>query len=174
MLNTIIKKLIKTSPDGIKVKGRVTIREYKAGTKELVQEISQDNLIMVGVNTGKDLLVQWLLSGFTGVDIGLGVNYGAIGTGGTAPATTDTQLTAETNRVIVAYGADITNSQAKLQFFFPDGVLTTGLTYKEFGMVVGGTALANTGNIFNHALFSPTYTKSAGTDTTVEVDITFP
>ena len=161
-----------TISEALKIKGTVIIRAYKAGTKELVQEIRQSNLIMVGTSTGQDWLINWLLSGYTTVNVGLGINYGAIGTGTTAPNALDTQLQTETNRVLVAYGADLTHTQAQLQFFFPDGVLANG-TYHEFGMFIQGTAAANSGNLFNHALFSTPYTKAAGTDTTIECIVTF-
>lgn len=156
----------------IKPVGTITIRSYKAGTKELLQEIVQKNLIMQGTNTGKDLFVQWLISGYTGSNIGLGINYGAIGTGSTTPAVTDTQLQSESARVTPSFAQDSGNTKAILQFFFPDLSLAN-TTYREFGMFVGGTAVANSGNIFNRALFSSAYTKVSGTDTTVQCDIEF-
>jgi hypothetical protein len=151
-----------------KIKGKITIRAYKAGTKELLQEIVQDNLIMQAANLGKDLIIQRLLGTNT---YSLNINYGAIGTGSTAPAVTDTQLATETNRTTVTYSQDSGFDEAILQFFFPDSVLTNQ-TYYEFGTFVDGTATANSGQLFNHALFGTPYAKTAGVDTTVEVDIT--
>jgi hypothetical protein len=84
----------------LNIKGKITIRSYKAGTKELLQEIVQDNLIMQAANIGKDLIVQRLLGINT---YSLNINYGAIGTGQTAPAASDTRLTTETNRTTVTY-----------------------------------------------------------------------
>ncbi len=161
------ESLIKSS-DGISPKGRITIRSYKAGTKELVQEIVQDNLIMQAANVGRDLIIQRLISINTYT---LNINYGAIGTGSTPPAVTDTQLTTEFARTTVALSQDSANYKAILLFFFPDGVLTNQ-TYREFGTFVDGSGSPNTGQIFNHALFATPYVKTAGTDTTVEVDIT--
>lgn len=162
--------------DGTVPKGKITLRSYKAGTKELLQEIVTDNLIMVGNNTGKDLLVQYLLGLVADAQSGAayqgGINYGAIGTSNTAVNVADTQLGTEFARTVVSFYQDLTNSEAAIQFFFPDGVLTNQ-TYYEFGTFVNGTASANSGQIFNHALFSTPYAKTAGTDTTVEVDVTF-
>lgn len=154
-------------PEGIKIVGTIKIRAYKAGTKELIQEIVQKNLIMQGTSTGKDLIVQRLIGTNT---YSLNVNYGAIGTGTTAPAVSDTQLQTEVARAIIALGQDIGNAQATLQFFFADANLANG-TYREFGTFVDGTASANSGKIFNRALFTSPYTKASGTDTTVQVDI---
>lgn len=151
------------------MKGTITIRAYKAGTKELVQEIVQKNLIMQGTNTGKDLLAKRLIGTITYTTI---INYGAIGTGSTTPAASDTQLTTESARTLVAFAQVVGNNEAQLQFFFPDSALSN-TTYREFGTFVDGTASANSGQIFNHALFNTPYVKAMGTDTTVEVDIEF-
>lgn len=159
---------MKKIPEANKIKGKVTIRAYKAGTKELLQEIVQDNLIMQAANIGKDLIIQRLLGINTYT---LNINYGAIGTGSTTPTASDTQLTTETNRTTVSYSQDSGFNEAMLQFFFPDSMLTNQ-TYYEFGTFVDGSATANSGQIFNHALFGTPYVKTAGVDTTVEVDIT--
>lgn len=178
-IKTMQNILIKPAADGISMKGKVVIRAYKAGTKELIQEIIQDNLIMTGSGTGRDLIIQWLLTAYYNANPGVGItpiapgiSYIAIGTGSTTPASGDTQLTTETNRAIVSFASDLTNNEAQFQALFPDGILTNGTIYKEAGAFVGGSATLNTGNIFNHALFGTTYTKAAGTDTTVEIDIT--
>lgn len=155
--------------EAVKVRGTITIKSYRAGTKVLLSEIVQRNTIMVSSGRGLDLLVQRLLGVVTYSTI---INYGAIGTGSTAPTTADTQLAAETARTTVALAQDFTFNQASLQFFFPDASLANG-TYREFGMFVDGTASANTGRLFNRALFSVAYIKAAGVDSTVEVDISF-
>lgn len=149
--------------------GTITIRAYKAGTKELVQEIVQKNLIMQGTNTGKALLVNRLLGDTTYTTI---INYGAIGTGSTAPAASDTQLATESARTTVAYSQNVGNNEAVIQFFFADTSLSN-TTYYEFGTFVDGSGTANSGRLFNRALFTTPYVKASGTDTTVEVDITF-
>lgn len=153
--------------NGLKMKGTITIRSYRAGTKELLQKIVQRNLIMQGSSTGMDLIIQKLISNNT---YSCNINYGAIGTGSTTPAVTDTQLTTETARTTVALAQESGYNTATIQFFFPDTNLTN-TTYREFGTFIDGTASANSGQIFNHALFSVPYTKVGGTDTTVEVDI---
>ncbi len=167
--------------------GTVTIRAYKtcqcfknkttgscshklgSPMRPMMQKIVQKNLIMTGTNTGRDLLVQRLIGVTTYTAT---INYGAIGTGSTAPAAGNTQLVAETARTTVALAQDSGNNQAAIQFFFADSALANG-TYREFGTFVDGTASANSGKIFNRALFSTAYVKATGTDTTVEVDILF-
>ena len=88
------------------------------------------------------------------------------------PTNLDTALTTPTNRASVSYGADNAFNTAQLQFFFPDVVLANE-TYYEFGTFIGGSSTIGSGNMFNHALFTNPYSKSAGTDTTVEVDFGF-
>ena len=78
--------------DGLQRNINALFAEYALGI-----ETATDNLIMTGPLTGRDLLVQYLTGGaiYTG-----GLNYGALGTGTTTPASTDTQLTAESARAV--------------------------------------------------------------------------
>lgn len=126
-----------------------------------------ENLIMTGSLTGRDLLVQYLIGGTTYTG---GINYGALGTGTTSPAAGDTQLTAEVARTVPSIQNDVSNNQAQFQFYFPDANLANG-TYHEAGSFMNGTATLNNGKIFNHALLGTAYTKTAGVDTTLEIDI---
>ncbi len=132
-------------------------------------ETEQHNTIMEAANIGKDILIQWLLGIST---YPLGINWGAIGTDNTLPAITDTRLTNEYARSTVSFSEDSAYNEAIFQFFFTDSMLTNQ-TYNEFGVFINGTASANTGQIFNHALFSSPVNKTAGTDLTVEVDLSF-
>ena len=160
-----MKKILKKQ--SLSLIGTVIVRSYKAGTKKLLKTIVQKNMIMQASNVGRDLIIQRLRSVNT---YSLNINYGAIGTGSTAVALTDTQLTTETARTTVADSQSSGNNEAILQFFFADATLSN-TTYREFGTFVDGTGTANSGKIFNHALFSTPYTKVTGTDTTVEVSI---
>lgn len=130
-------------------------------------EAATDNLIMTGSLTGRDLFIQYLINGTT---YSGGINYGALGTGSTTPAASDTQLAAEVARVGPSTALDISNNQAQFQFYFPDANLANG-TYHEAGSFMNGTVSANTGKIFNRALLGSAYTKGAGTDTTLQINI---
>jgi hypothetical protein len=170
--------------------GTVIIRSHPAGTidrynelrasgriddaQRLIKagkvEVEQKNLVVYSLNYGYDIIVQFLLSAYTGsFAFPLGIAWGEIGTGSTTPTNIDIALTTPTNRTSVSYGADIGFNEAQLQFFFPDAVLANG-TYYEFGTFIGGTSSIGSGNMFNHALFSSPYSKSAGSDSTIEVD----
>ena len=178
-----------------KIVGTVTVRAHPAGTidryfelknagrieeaKALINagevKVRQNNMIVWSLNYGFDVLVQFLISAYTGsfaFASTLGIAWGEIGTGNTTPANTDTALTTPTNRTTISYAADLGFNEAQTQFFFPDGTLTNG-TYYEFGTFIGGTSSIGTGNLFNHALFGTPYAKSSGVDTTVEVDFQF-
>jgi hypothetical protein len=181
-----------TNNEALSVSGKIIVRSHPAGTLHLYQslaglgrldlarellkdgkiEVEQKNLIVDSSNYGKDILVQYLISAYTGSNpFPLGIAWGEIGTGNTTPAAGDTALTTPTNRATVAYAADLGFNEAQLQFFFPDASLANG-TYYECGSFIGGSSTIGTGNMFNHALFSSPYSKSSGTDTTLEIDIT--
>jgi hypothetical protein len=179
--------------EGLKVSGRVIVRSYPAGTlhcyetlKELGRldlarelladgkvEVDQKNLVVDSSNYGIDILVQYLISAYMGsFNFPLGIAWGELGTGNTAPANTDNGLTTPTNRASVSYAYDSGFNTAVVQFFFPDAILANE-TYYECGTFIGGSSTIGTGNMFNHALFASPYAKSSGVDTTLECDFTF-
>jgi hypothetical protein len=136
-------------------------------------KVRQKNMIVWSLNCGFDILVQYLLSAYFGsLSLPLGIAWAEIGTGNTAPANTDTALTTPTNRAPVSFAADSAYDEAQLQFFFPDGVLSN-TTYYEAGCFVGGSSSIGSGNLFNHGLFATPYSKSAGTDTTLQINFSF-
>lgn len=143
-------------------------RMYQANQKGT--PVFNTNLIMQAANIGKDIIIQRLIGINTYT---LNLTYGEIGTGSTTPAITDTALTTPVARASLntAVSQDIGNNQAQIQYFFPDNTLTNS-TYKEFGCFIDGSASLGSGQLFNHSLFSTPYTKSAGTDITVQVNIT--
>jgi hypothetical protein len=180
------------SSDSLRITGKIIIRSYPAGTLHLYEtlrdlgkldqaralladgkiEVEQNNLIVDSSNYGIDILVQYLISAYNGsTPFPLGIAWGEIGTGTTTPAAGDTALTTPTNRATVAYAADSGFNTAQLQFFFPDAFLANE-DYYECGSFIGGTSTIGSGNMFNHALFLTPYSKSAGTDSTLEIDIT--
>jgi hypothetical protein len=173
--------------------GIVTIRRHPAGTIEKIQALHaaglhkeanellhkgeiatrHHNLIVFSSNCGYDVLVQFLCSGYNGVfNFPLGIQWGEIGTGQTAPANNDIALMTPTNRMPVSFAMDNGFSTAQLYFYFPDAILANQMYY-EFGMFIGGSSAIGSGNMFNHCLFTVPYSKSSGSDTTCECDISF-
>ena len=153
--------------------GLINIRnEYVRMGKEtlaagyLATPVVQQNMVMQSPNYGKDLIIQRLVGNNT---YSLNILFGEIGTGSTTPALTDTALTTPTNRAAVGFQQDFGTTDAVLQFFYTDSQLAN-TTYYEFGTFVDGSSTIGSGQLFNHALFGTPYTKSAGTDITVEVD----
>lgn len=132
----------------------------------LATPVVQKNLVMQSPNYGKDIIIQRLVGINTYT---LNILFGEIGTGTATPTVTDTALTTPTNRAAVAFQQDFGTTDAVLQFFFPDSVLAN-TTYTEFGTFIDGSGTIGSGQLFNHALFATAYTKTAGTDVTVEVD----
>lgn len=146
--------------------GKYKIITYKAGTKEILRQTPwQKNLIMLGTNTGKSLILQRLAGNNT---YSLNITHLDIGTGSTAPAVSDTALTAAVARASTTV-ATIVGATLSLQFFLTDAELANG-SYNEIGTFVDGSAGLGTGKIFNHALFGTTYVKATGEDTTIQVD----
>jgi hypothetical protein len=127
------------------------------------------NLVMDSPNYGIDLIIQRMIGMNT---YSLNILYGEIGTGATAPTLADTALTTPTNRAAVGFQQDYGSTDAVFQFFFSDSQLANQ-TYYEFGTFVDGTSTIGSGQIFNHALLSPSYEKSSGQDTTIQVDFSF-
>ncbi len=140
----------------------------KAGTKEVLR-VSEwtSNLIMLGANTGKTIILQRLIGINT---YSLNLNHADMGTGSTAPSAGDIALQTPVARAAVASGA-MSGNVATLQFFFADANLANG-TYREFGSFIDGTGTVSTGKIFNHALFGVPYVKASGEDTTIEMQVT--
>jgi hypothetical protein len=172
------KILIRSHPEGtidrykeLKAQGRIAEAQALIAAGKV--EVEQKNLIVDSSNYGKDILVQYLVSAYTGsFNFPLGIAWGELGTGNTTPTVGDTALTTPTNRAPVSYAADLGLNEAQLQFFFPDSVLANE-SYYEAGSFIGGNSTIGTGNLFNHALFGTAYSKSAGTDTTLQINITF-
>ena len=155
-------------PELLLIEGKVRA----LGINKLTGEIMTDtgwsrNLIMLATNTGKGLILQ-KLGGNNAYTCNL--LYLDIGTSSTAPAITDTQLGAATARSS-SPAATVASNVLSMQFFFADANLANG-TYYEVGTFVDGNTSVNTGQIFNHALFATPYVKTAGNDTTIQVDFT--
>jgi hypothetical protein len=83
----------------------------------------------------------------------------------------DTGLTTPSIRIPVSFQEDYGATEAILQAYVTDANLANG-TYNEVGSFVDGSSSIGSGQLFNHALISPAYTKVAGQDTTVEIDFT--
>jgi hypothetical protein len=130
------------------------------------------NTVMDSPNYGIDLLIQWLSGVGTYASTIMPLSFIEIGTGSTTPTITDTALTTPTNRAAVGFQQDYGATDAIVQAIFSDSQLANG-TYYEMGSFCGGTSTIGSGNLFNHALFATAYTKSAGTDSTISVDINF-
>lgn len=182
-----------------KIIGLVTVKRLRAGTidkarklivdlghelaKPLIDRLFHENLIGIGAknnnlvvsssNRGRNLIAQhlgdYLNSGLRS-NYPLAITYAELGTSATTPTNSDTQLGSASDRKSTDL-ATVTGNVVTLSFFWADGDLADG-TYNEFGTFTGGTATLNSGQLFNHALFSPSYEKAAGEDTTIEVEFT--
>src|SRR5262249_49137924 len=109
--------------EGLKVSGRIVLRSHPAGTihlyetlkamgkwdeaRELMEngeaKVAQKNLIVDSSNYGLDILVQYLISAYTGVNpFPMGIQWGEIGTG-ICPAAAPTAATGASGILTGAY-----------------------------------------------------------------------
>lgn len=124
------------------------------------------NLVMDSPNYGLDLIIQRLAGNNT---YSLNILWIEIGTGTTTPTVNDTALTTPSLRLPVSFQEDYGATDAIVQAYVADANLPNA-TYGEVGSFVDGSSSIGTGQLFNHALISPTYTKVSGQDTTIEID----
>lgn len=141
--------------------------EYEKIYAEMAKYMTKEKVVHNLITTrGRSVLAQRLANDTTYTGI---INYGALGSSATAVANGDTQLTAEVFRKIVA-SASTTNNVAFIDFFYSKA--DTNGTYQEFGTFIDGSAGANTGRIFTHALTGG-WTKSSSESMTVACQYTF-
>ena len=161
---------MKKTSDTFSIQGEVRITKTRAGTNEILwQSPWMKNRIVNNSNRGVNLVVQRLIGVNTYT---LNIDYGELGTSAGSPTAADIGLGTPTSRVaysLRSIGAAL--NIAQLQFYWTDAQLANA-TYREFGTFSGGTTATATGQLFNHILFSTVYTKAAGEDTTVEVNVT--
>lgn len=150
------------------IEGRIKIITTDAITHEVLRETSwYGNLVMLGVNTGKDLILDRLNGDNT---YSLNITHAELGTGTTPPTIADIALETPSARSPVATGV-VSGNVLTMQFFFADGDLPNG-TYGEFGAFVDGTLTLSSGRIFDRVLFGLPFVKGSAEDTTVQLDIT--
>ncbi|MGH7723408.1 MAG: hypothetical protein ACRENL_11370 [Candidatus Dormibacteria bacterium] len=102
--------------------------------------------------------------------------WGAIGTGSTAVADTDAQLTAEAARsTLMAVGTTAASHliDALLTWSFLFGVPASTTVIAEAGVFLNGTTAVNTGQLFDHALISPTVSQATNQLATLNVTLSF-
>lgn len=97
-------------------------------------------------------------------------NYLVLGSSGTAPANTDTSLGTETLRGLFTDRSAVDNVAYLDKFFSSTEV--GGNTYLEIGIVVDGTASANTGFLLSHANINETMTSTETLSVNATVTIT--
>src|SRR4051794_867693 len=134
--------------DQLLASGTLSPKQYQKLLRELAQistprTFSLHNLVVLA---GREVIARRLIGDttYTGT-----INYGALGTDATAVNAADTTLGAEVSRKLFARRTR-TNAQASFDFFHSQA--DTNGTYEEFGMFIDGTASADSGQLFNHAL----------------------
>lgn len=139
---------------------------YVSLTGRLKRYMTREETIKNLITTaGRSVISQRLANTttYTGV-----INYGVLGSSATAVNNADTQLGTEVFRKVVASSSYTTNV-AFIDFFYSKA--DTNGTYQEFGTVIDGTASANTGQLFTHALTGG-WTKTSSESMTVSCTYT--
>ncbi|AVT83661.1 hypothetical protein [Rhodopseudomonas palustris] len=124
------------------------------------------NLVVDAPDYGLDMIIQRLCGINT---YSLNLDWIEIGTGSTAPTVNDNALTTSAARFAIMYQEDYGATNAIVQGYIADANLPNA-TYAELGTFCGGDTTPGSGQMFNHGLLSPTYGKTSGMDTTLEVD----
>lgn len=122
----------------------------------------QKNLVVAGTGTGKNILVRQLANDTT---YPISITLGAIGTGSTAPAASDTGLETQVLGSIPIADSTVGTSSLAITFFITDAQLANG-TYREFGVFCAA-------RLFARSLISPVFVKSSNQNVTIEYSITF-
>lgn len=144
-----------------KFKGKYRIITTDSKTGKVIKTSPWiENLIMLGTNTGVNLLLGRLANVLTYDVI---ITSAEIGTGTTAPANSDTDLVTPVVTGIAVAASVVSSGSILLTFFIPSGSLANG-TYKEFLLRCGTQAFAR-------SLITPNYTKGTNQDTTIEYSI---
>jgi len=158
---------------GLNFHGKLIIETFKDDEKTSHHEA--DNVICIAGLSDVASAIAYLGVQDIATDIGtspitITPLYGAIGIGDvttTPPALTDTQLVNEVSRVTAsasgfspALGSN--PGQAIWQFQFPINNTGTSYTLTEAGVFVLATSATNSGDMFDHAAFSPTVTWPSG------------
>lgn len=108
-------------------------------------------------------------------DIGAAANegiitYGAVGTGSSTPVISDTQMSTEFFRKLLATTA-VTNSVLTAETFFAAGEANAALTqFALFGEAASGAA--DSGTMFEYVNFAGTLTKTTNETFTIQSEIT--
>lgn len=127
------------------------------------KEYVQHNLV---VNAGFDLILS-LLAGESGV---AGIQYVALGSSPTPPASTDTQLGAEINRIAVSSLGHQPNDLTATGYW---GTGQVNVSLSEAGLFGGAaTATANSGTLYSHVSFIA-FTKDDLESLTAQWDLGF-
>lgn len=166
MRDQLRKLLIHLLKDDFTLKGRVKWIKSKDGIF-LAESAWCDNVILTGSNLGIQIMLDRLIGTTTYDGI---ISYADIGDDDTAALAADTGLGNALVRASI--GAATTKSALvrEFRFFYPDAT-TPDDTYKEFGMVIGGTSTVGTGQYFNHLVMSD-LVKATGEDHTIVCQVT--
>jgi len=151
--------------DQISLKGEVIVRTWKDG--RIIQETRGKNII---TDKGKNVTLALLgkVSGFTGIE------YCAIGTGTTTPASTDLVLDNEVGRRAITLVTKISDTEYQWETFFEADYPTGTFTIWEVGLFGNGaTSTKDSGDLITRLKLSTSITKDNTLTLTVDYRIYF-
>ena len=149
--------------NSISVVGRYRFKTYRAGTRRLLRTSPWiKNAVTTASGYGLNIIARRLVGDLT---YDILITQAKIGTGTTAPTTSDTDLETPVTSGILVANQGATGGVATLEFFIADSQLPDG-EYEEFGIFAGN-------RLFARSLISPSYSKASNEDTACEYVITF-
>ena len=154
--------MLLTFKDNAAMKGKYRIRSFEAGTDKLIYDSGWiENQIVSSDTYGRNLIMRQLAGDTT---YPIEIDSFSMGTGNTAVTDADNDLDTPTSEGHVISTADVTNDELLLGIFMPDANLPNA-TYQECGLKCNG-------RLFTRSLITPTFSKSAGQDVTIQYLIT--
>lgn len=166
-MNEAIKKFLKNIDlkAKVKMKGVWTITIRDAVTGRIKRQYVQENLIPT---SGRNNVAR-ALAGELSTIAEAEINFTSLGTDGTPPTNSDTQLGVEVFRKAVASTTTSGNQLFVTAFYTAPEVSGT---FAEAGLHINGTGTINSGILFSRVTFSPAVTKSASETLTVDYVVT--
>lgn len=141
----------------IKTKGGIVVAE----------SAWSDNKVLTNANLGMSIILDRLVGINT---YSLNITHADIGDNATAALATDPGLYNALERAAIG-AVSRSGVTADFRFFYPDALTTNG-TYREFSMVIDGSATLGTGKPFNRLVFGTPMVKATGEDHTILARVT--
>ena len=159
-----MKKYLKNEKLGLTGMVRAVLRNTKTGKVRIIPW-NYNTIMTVGKTAVLNRLGNIAAVSNEGI-----ITYGAVGNGSTTPSISNTQMENELARNTLAK-TSVSSTKLTIQVFFAEALANDTITkFALFGE--DASASADSGTMFNYAIFSDSFTKTAIETLTVEIKFT--